>query len=125
MPTEGGFEARLRMEIKFDRKKGEYYAVYEFGTAITPDSDQMVRIGTLALVRLLLRCGSFRACYAKLSVAQAKVLRAKVAAASGFAGLALEDTGYESFQELIVACRNDCWVLDKAALERRRKAGWG
>ena len=67
--TEGDFEALLRMEVTFARKKGEYYACYEFGTAITPDSDQMMRIGTLAMVRLLLRCGSFRACYSKLSEA--------------------------------------------------------
>ena len=65
--TEGDFEAFIRMEVTFARKKGEYYACYEFGTAITPDSDQMMRIGTLAMVRLLLRCGSFRACYSKLS----------------------------------------------------------
>ena len=65
--TEGDFEALIRMEVTFARKKGEYYACYEFGTAITPDSDQMMRIGTLAMVRLLLRCGSFRACYSKLS----------------------------------------------------------
>ena len=65
--TEGDFEALIRMEVTFARKKGEYYACYEFGTAITPDSDQMVRIGTLAMVRLLLRCGSFMACYSKLS----------------------------------------------------------
>ena len=67
--TEGDFEALIRMEVTFARKKGEYYACYEFGTAITPDSDQMMRIGTLAMVRLLLRCGSFRACYSKLSEA--------------------------------------------------------
>ena len=42
--TEGDFEALIRMEVTFARKKGEYYACYEFGTAITPDSDQMKRI---------------------------------------------------------------------------------
>ena len=85
--TEGDFEALIRMEVTFARKKGEYYACYEFGTAITPDSDQMTRIGTLAMVRLLLRCGSFRACYSKLSEASAAALRRKVAEPSGFAGL--------------------------------------
>ena len=68
---EGDFEALSRMEVTFRRKKGEYYAKYEFGTSLTPDSDQMMRIGTLAMVRLLLRCGSFRACYSKLSEASA------------------------------------------------------
>ena len=116
--TEGDFEALIRMEVTFARKKGEYYACYEFGTAITPDSDQMVRIGTLAMVRLLLRCGSFRACYSKLSEASAAALRRKVAEPSGFAGLELEDTGYETLAALVAACRADGWVLDKAALDR-------
>jgi hypothetical protein len=69
--TEGDFEALCRMEITFKRKKGEYFACYDFGTGITPDSDQMVRIGTLAMIRLLLRCGSFRACYKKLDAERA------------------------------------------------------
>ena len=114
--TEGDFEALIRMEVTFARKKGEYYACYEFGTAITPDSDQMTRIGTLAMVRLLLRCGSFRACYSKLSEASAAALRRKVAEPSGFAGLELGDTGYETLPALVAACRADGWVLDKAAL---------
>ena len=101
--TEGDFEALIRMEVTFARKKGEYYACYEFGTAITPDSDQMMRIGTLAMVRLLLRCGSFRACYSKLSEASAAALRRKVAEPSGFAGLELEDTGYETLPALVAA----------------------
>ena len=101
--TEGDFEALIRMEVTFARKKGEYYACYEFGTAITPDSDQMTRIGTLAMVRLLLRCGSFRACYSKLSEASAAALRRKVAEPSGFAGLELEDTGYETLPALVAA----------------------
>lgn len=54
--TEGDFEALCRMEVTFKRKKGEYFACYDFGTAITPDSDQMVRIGTVGMVRLMLRC---------------------------------------------------------------------
>ena len=107
--TEGDFEALIRMEVTFARKKGEYYACYEFGTAITPDSDQMTRIGTLAMVRLLLRCGSFRACYSKLSEASAAALRRKVAEPSGFAGLELGDTGYETLPALVAACRADGW----------------
>ena len=51
--------------------------------------------GELAMVRVLLRCGSFRACYSKLSEASAAALRRKVAEPSGFAGLELADTGYE------------------------------
>ena len=85
--TEGDFEALCRMEITFKRKKGEYFACYDFGTAITPDSDQMVRIGTLAMIRLMLRCGAFRACYGKLDVdapARAAAVRAKVADPFGF-----------------------------------------
>ena len=119
--TEGDFEALCRMEITFKRKKGEYFACYEFGTAITVDSDQMVRIGTLAMIRLLLRCGSFRACYKKLddeAPERAAALRAKVADPRGLAGLEIEDTGYESFAELVAACRADGWVLDEAALDR-------
>ena len=116
--TEGDFEALCRMEVTFKRKKGEYFACYEFGNALTPDSDQMIRIGTLAVLRLLLRCGSFRACYARLSEAGAKALRAKVADPGGFAGLAIEDTGYSSFLALARACREDGWVLDRAALDR-------
>ena len=77
--TEGAFRALCRMQVTFKRKKGEYFAHYAFGTSITPDSDQMLRIGTLALLRLLLRCGSFRGCYARLSRADAAALRKKVA----------------------------------------------
>ena len=47
--TEGAFRALCRMQVTFKRKKGEYFAHYAFGTSITPDSDQMLRIGTLAL----------------------------------------------------------------------------
>ena len=64
----------------------------------------MTRIGTLAMVRLLLRCGSFRACYSKLSEASAAALRRKVAEPSGFAGLELADTGYETLPALVAAC---------------------
>ena len=122
--TEGDFEALIRMEVTFARKKGEYYACYEFGTAITPDSDQMMRIGTLAMVRLLLRCGSFRACYSKLSEASAAALRRKVAEPSGFAGLELEDTGYETLPALVAACRADGarqGGLGPASVPRRRR----
>ena len=116
--TEGAFRALCRMQVTFKRKKGEYFAHYAFGTSITPDSDQMLRIGTLALLRLLLRCGSFRGCYARLSRADAAALRKKVADPRGFAGLELEDTGHESFLSLVRACREDSWVLDEAALSR-------
>ena len=119
--TEGDFEALCRMEITFKRKKGEYFACYDFGTAITPDSDQMVRIGTLAMIRLMLRCGAFRACYGKLDVdapARAAAVRAKVADPCGFSGLEIDDTGYGSFADLVAACREDGWVLDAAALDR-------
>ena len=35
--TEGDFEALIRMEVSFKRKKGEYFACYDFGTSITPE----------------------------------------------------------------------------------------
>ena len=108
-----------RMEVTFARKKGEYYACYEFGTAITPDSDQMTRIGTLAMVRLLLRCGSFRACYSKLSEASAAALRRKVAEPSGFAGLELEDTGYETLPALVKEKKRN---VEGATLSTTKKA---
>ena len=46
-----GHEATIRMEVLYKRTKGHYFANYEFGNAITPDSDEMVRLGTVALVR--------------------------------------------------------------------------
>ena len=61
------------------------------------------------MIRLLVRCGSFLACYSKLSESEARRLRAKVADPSGFAGLEIEDTGYESFEELVAACRASGW----------------
>lgn len=111
----------LTMEVRFNRKKGEYFACYDFGTGITPDSDEMVRIGTLAMVRLLLATGAFRACYQKLDVedlAAAAVLRDEVAHPDGFAGLDWRATGFGSVLELVEACRRDGWVLDEAAADR-------
>ena len=111
----------LTMEVRFNRKKGEYYACYDFGTGITPDSDEMVRIGTLAMVRLLLATGAFRACYQKLDaedVAAAAVLRDEVAHPDGFVGLDWRRTGFRSVLELVEACRRDGWVLDEAAADR-------
>ena len=64
-----------------------------------------MRIGTLALRRLLLRCGSFRACYAQLDEAGAAALRKKVADPRGIAGLEFEDTGHNSLLSLARACR--------------------
>ena len=115
--TEGGFRTSCRMELTFNRKFRKYFAC-AFGVAITADSDQMGRIGTLALRRLLLRCGSFRACYAQLDEAGAAALRKKVADPRGFAGLEFEDTGHNSLLSLARACREDGWVLDAAALNR-------
>ena len=116
--TEGGFRTNCQMELTFNRKYRKYFAWYAFGVAITADSDQMVRIGTLALRRLLLRCGSFRACYAQLDEAGAAALRKKVADPRGIAGLEFEDTGHNSLLSLARACREDGWVLDAAALNR-------
>ena len=106
------------MEIKFTRKKGENFACYDFGTVLTPDSDEMVRLGTVAMLRLLLAAASFRACYAELDQAAAAALRAEVADPEGFVGLDWRCTGYGSLLELIGACRRDGWVLDQAARGR-------
>jgi hypothetical protein len=46
-----GHPATIRMEIVYDRTKGQYFVSYVFGNAITPDSDEMIRLGTVALVR--------------------------------------------------------------------------
>ena len=111
----------VTMEVKFNRKKGEYFACYDFGTGITPDSDEMVRMGTLAMVRLRLATGAFRACYQKLDAedgAAAKVLRDEVAHPDGFAGLDWRRTGFCSVLKLVEACRRDGWVLDAAAVDR-------
>jgi hypothetical protein len=116
--TDKEMETLLRMEITFERKKGEYFACYDFGTAITPDSDEMVRIGTLAMIRLLIATASLRACYAKLNAAEAAALRSKVADPAGFAGLELESTGYTTWAALVAACRKDDWVLDEPAWDR-------
>ena len=93
MMVDGGFLARVRGEVQFKRSKGEYFACYEFGTALSPDSDEMVRLCTVGIVRLLIRTASFRACYSRLDSAEADALRAKVAASECFFGLELEDTG--------------------------------
>ena len=64
--ADGELQRLLRIELMFKRKKGEVFAVYEFGTGLTPDSDEAVRLGTLAQVRLLLRVAAPRACYARV-----------------------------------------------------------
>ena len=61
---------------------------------------------------------SFRACYAKLSAADADALRREVADPTGCAGLRLESTGYDTWLDLVAACRADGWVLDEPAQER-------
>ena len=115
---EGGFEACGKMSAVFERKKGSYFEDCEYGTSLTPDSDQTVRIGVVAMQRMLVRCAAYRACYAKLNAAAAAALRAKVADRRGFAGLDVEETGYESAEALVQACHDDDWVLEKAALTR-------
>ena len=116
--TDEHVQMMLRMEITFERKKGEYFACYDFGTAITPDSDEMVRVGTLAMIRLQLVTASYAACYAKLGEAAAAALRCEVANPDGFVGLAIERTGYESWGQVVEACRLSGWALDVAAYDR-------
>ena len=90
-PTEGkdvaGHLAACRIEVRFQRKKGMYFAVYSFGTALTPDSHEMLRLCTVGMLRLLARTGSFRACYAKLEPATANRLRLVMAHEGRFTGL--------------------------------------
>ena len=56
--TDEDVQMLLRMEITFGRKMGEYFACYDFGTAITPDSDEMVRIGTVAMIPACSSCSA-------------------------------------------------------------------
>jgi len=42
----------------FKRKKGQYTAEYRFGSAVTPNSDEMVRLGTVAVIRFLVRAAA-------------------------------------------------------------------
>ena len=62
-------------QVKFDRNKGQYFTNYIFGTAITPDSDEMVRLGTVSLLRLLRRTASFKAVYQKLAEQDGEVVK--------------------------------------------------
>lgn len=87
-------------ETSFERVKGQYFATVRFGTALTPDSDATVRLGTVALCRLLLRTAAPRAVYAKLTGSEVVALRRKVDDPEGFAGLALEDTKYGTWGDL-------------------------
>jgi hypothetical protein len=60
-------------------------------------------MGKLAMVRLLLATGAFRACYQKLDAengAAAKQLRDEVAHPDGFAGLDWRRTGFAAYLSL-------------------------
>jgi hypothetical protein len=54
------------MEVIFDRKKGQYFSHTEFGIAIVPDSDEMVRCNTTAMMRKKIRLCELRACFDRL-----------------------------------------------------------
>ena len=62
------------------KEKGEYFSMYNFGTCITPDSDELVRTGTVAMrmLRLLVATAAFRACYKHLHAKEASAMRAAV-----------------------------------------------
>ena len=60
----GGGTAWFYFELFFRRLKGSYFSNVQFGTSVTPDSDEMVRLGTVALCRLLLRTAAPKAVYA-------------------------------------------------------------
>ena len=78
----GGAAAELlRMELLFKPSRGEYFSSYEFGKAVTVDSDELVRAAPVALAQLLVRTASLRACYARLAAADAAMLRSKTPAA--------------------------------------------
>ncbi len=114
--VDGGV-ATMKAEVSFKRTKGGYFAAYDFGTTLAPDSDETMRLCTVGLVRLLVRTASFRACYAMLGATAADALRAKVGGTS-FAGLELVDTAYASWEALVAAVRADGYVADASALER-------
>jgi hypothetical protein len=116
--TEELIERLTRLELTYRRKKGAYFASCEFGTSVSPDSGEFVRLGTASVLRLMLVVGAYRKCYAKLAAASAAELRAEVAAPGGFAGLDWRRTGYDSAAALVNACREDRWVLDDAAVNR-------
>ena len=97
---ETGCATRWYFETSFERVKGQYFATVRFGTALTPDSDATVRLGTVALCRLLLRTAAPRAVYAKLTGSEVVALRRRVDDPEGFAGLALEDTKYGTWGDL-------------------------
>ena len=58
--------ATIWMEVIFDRKKGQYYSHTEFGIAIVPNSDEMVRCSTTAMMRKKTRLCELRACFDRL-----------------------------------------------------------
>ena len=118
LTRDGEVTASFYFEVAFERVKGQYFSNTSFGTAVTPDSDEAVRLATAGLLRLLLRTAAPRAVYAKLSASNVVALRHKVDAPEGFDGLSLADTKYESWAALVAACCEDDWVMDEAALER-------
>jgi hypothetical protein len=111
----GGALAQWYMDIIFARVKGHYFAHMAFGTSVTPDSDEMVRLATAALLRLLLATGAPRAVYSGLEQRDVVALRHKIDSPHGFPGLRLADTTYTSWDSLVQACFNEEWVLEASA----------
>ena len=78
-----GMGKLLTMEVQFRRKKGEYFSIYNFGTCITPDSDELER-GSHAAVA---GCDSgifVRATSTLINAEEASAMRAAVAHPDGF-----------------------------------------
>ena len=108
------------MEVMFDRKKGQHFAHSNFGTAIVPDSDEMVRCSNIGMIRSKMRTCAFRACYDRLDACgdgSGDALRHVVNCPAGFAGV--DDPtvlGYSCFEELETACRASGWAFDASAI---------
>ena len=62
-------------QVNFARSKGHSFEVFTFKTAVTADADAMVWCAAVGVVRLMVRCGAFRAQYAGLSAERARALR--------------------------------------------------
>lgn len=104
-------------QVNFSRSKGHAFEVFSFKTSVTPDADAMVRCAAVSVVRLMVRCGAFRAQYVGLSQARHDALVAAIEGAE-FRGIELQMTIYESFEAMVGACAKDRWVLHRAARGR-------
>ncbi|EOD32703.1 hypothetical protein EMIHUDRAFT_230488 [Emiliania huxleyi CCMP1516] len=66
----GGGLAWFYFELIYQRAKGQYFSNVQYGTCVTPDSDEMIRLGTVTLQRLMVRTAAAKAVYANLTHAE-------------------------------------------------------